>query len=332
MLPAMLFRIQLLAAATMLALCANLAGQNSTEDAPNCKDSKLLSRLPGCFIQVCDNKDFDQLAIRTGPHKEENDAVKTLEGVVENLSYECPGKLSPLQVIRNASAALQKAGYQAVFNGKDENDYLSFTMRKVDQWVQVSAYPGGDNNSITFYTFKAVAVSAMKQEMAATAEAMASELQTSGRMALYGINFATNSAAISSETSDKVLGEIVTLLNNQPTLTALFRQQSFNARQRSQHRFVPVRALLLKRKQPACLDRAIGYLVQIAESLPMRRRRQIVPRKQLGRHRLFVNPPAADQHHRLARQPSSRLPMPIQNTHHHVVRPQQGGRPQHAPQ
>lgn len=46
---------------------------------------------------------------------------------------------------------------------------------------------------------------------------MASELQTSGRMALYGINFATNSAAISSETSDKVLGEIVTLLNNQPT-------------------------------------------------------------------------------------------------------------------
>ena len=217
MLPAMLFRIQLLAAATMLALCANLAGQNSTEDAPNCKDSKLLSRLPGCFIQVCDNKDFDQLAIRTGPHKEENDAVKTLEGVVENLSYECPGKLSPLQVIRNASAALQKAGYQAVFNGKDENDYLSFTMRKVDQWVQVSAYPGGDNNSITFYTFKAVAVSAMKQEMEATAEAMASELQTSGRMALYGINFATNSAAISSETSDKVLGEIVTLLNNQPT-------------------------------------------------------------------------------------------------------------------
>ena len=102
----------------MLALCTNLAGQNSTEDAPNCKDLKLLFRLPGCFIQVFDNEDFDQVAIRTGPHKEENDAVKPLEGVVENLSCACLGQLSPLHVIRNASAALQKAGYQAVFNGK----------------------------------------------------------------------------------------------------------------------------------------------------------------------------------------------------------------------
>ncbi len=88
-------------------------------------------------------------------------------------------------------------------------------MRKADQWIQVSAYPGGDNNSITSYTFKAVAVSAMRQELETTAGAMASELQASGRMALYGINFATNSAAIGPE-PDKALGEIVTLLNNQP--------------------------------------------------------------------------------------------------------------------
>ena len=194
--------------------CAMLTAQNSTEDAPGCKDSKLLSRLSGCFIQTCESKEFDQAIIRTGLHKEENDAVKTLEGVVEILGFECSGKTSPLQVIRNTGAALQKAGYQQVFNGKDENDYLSITMRKADQWIQVSSSPGGDNNSITFYTFRAIAVSAMKQEMEATAEAIASELQSSGRMALYGINFATNSAVINPE-SDKVLSEIVTLLKNQ---------------------------------------------------------------------------------------------------------------------
>ena len=212
----MRLRIKLYAAGALLVLCTNILAQSPTEDAQNCKDSKLLSRLPGCFIQSCENKEFDQLAIRTGPYKEENDAVKSLEGVVENMAYECPGKLSPLQVVRNAATALQRAGYQSVFNGKDENDALAFTMRKADQWVQLSSSSGGDNSSITFYTFKSVAVSAMKQEMEATAETMASELQTSGRMALYGINFATNSAAISPK-SDKVLGEIATLLKNQPT-------------------------------------------------------------------------------------------------------------------
>src|SRR6187399_2562546 len=162
-----------------------VSAQGITEDASDCKDSKRLSRLPGCFIESCESKDFNELAIRTGPHKEENDAVKTMEGAVEIIAYQCSGKTSPLQVVRNAAAALQKAGYQTVFNGKDENEFLSLTTRKADQWVQVSASVGGDNNSVTFYTFKAIAVSAMKQEMEATAEAIASELQSSGRMALY---------------------------------------------------------------------------------------------------------------------------------------------------
>jgi len=192
-----------------------VSAQGITEDAPDCKDSKRLSRLPGCFIESCESKDFNELAIRTGPHKDENDAVKTMEGAVEVIAYQCGGKTSPLQVVRNAAAALQKAGYQTVFNGKDENEFLSLTTRKGEQWVQVTSSAGGDNNSVTFYTFKAVAVSAMKQEMEATAEAIASELQSSGRMALYGINFATNSAAITPD-SDKVLAEIAKLLKDQP--------------------------------------------------------------------------------------------------------------------
>ena len=88
-------------------------------------------------------------------------------------------------------------------------------MRKGDQWIQVAANAGGDNDSITFYTFKAVAVSAMKQEMEATAGSIASALETSGRMALYGIDFATNSAAVTPE-SDKTLTEIATLLKDRP--------------------------------------------------------------------------------------------------------------------
>ena len=70
----------------------------TTEDAQGCKDSKLLTRFPGCFIESCQNKDFDQANIRTGPHKEENDAIKTLEGSVEILDFQCSAKTSPLAV------------------------------------------------------------------------------------------------------------------------------------------------------------------------------------------------------------------------------------------
>jgi outer membrane receptor protein involved in Fe transport len=63
------------------------------------------------------------------------------------------------------------------------------------------------------------AAAAAAAALSATAEAMASELQTSGRMALYGINFATNSAAINPE-SDKVLGEIAGLSANPDFRTA----------------------------------------------------------------------------------------------------------------
>jgi Outer membrane protein and related peptidoglycan-associated (lipo)proteins len=199
----------------LLILPFGLAGQGITEDYEGCKDSKLLTRMRGCFIQSCDAKEFDQAAIRTGAPREANDPVKQLEGQTEILRYECSGKISPLQVVRNAENAMKQAGYQAVFSGRDENDFQTVTGRKGPQWLMVTASQGGDNNSITFYAQTAVAVGAMKQELAASAEAMATELETSGRMALYGINFATNSATITPD-SEKALGEIVTLLKNQP--------------------------------------------------------------------------------------------------------------------
>ena len=60
-----------------------------------------------------------------------------------------------------------------------------------------------------------ILVQAMQQEMEASAEKMASELQASSRIALYGINFATNSATLTAD-SEKALTEIVTLLTAQP--------------------------------------------------------------------------------------------------------------------
>ena len=50
----------------------------------------------------------------------------------------CPATSSPLQLHRNAEAALRKAGYTVVFSGRHENsNHPAVTVRKGNQWIQV---------------------------------------------------------------------------------------------------------------------------------------------------------------------------------------------------
>ena len=55
----------MLAAALLVATPSLLVAQD--EDQQGCKDSKLLSRLPGCFIRYCSASEFDaaELTIST---------------------------------------------------------------------------------------------------------------------------------------------------------------------------------------------------------------------------------------------------------------------------
>ena len=47
--------------------------------------------------------------------------AKTLEGAIDHSKLVCPTTASHLQLLRNAEAALKKAGYTVVFSGRHEN-------------------------------------------------------------------------------------------------------------------------------------------------------------------------------------------------------------------
>lgn len=179
-------------------------------DAEGCKDSKLLTRLSGCKIIECELKDFDEATIQTKPGSSaENPAVMTtLEGMVEQVRYVCPSRLSLLQIQRNAEAALKAAGFAPVYSGKSEVDFPMIAARKGGQWVEVTTEP---YNEFTSYRQKAVLVKSMTQEMQADASAMAAEVVKSGSVAVYGINFDTGKATLQPG-SDQVLGEIAKLM------------------------------------------------------------------------------------------------------------------------
>lgn len=185
--------------------------QEPGQDVEGCKDSKLMNRMPGCGIMECNVKEFDSAELRIKPWSESGPGqTKTLEGQVEIVRYICPAKLSLLQIARNGEAAMRKAGFAIDFSGKTEDNNPMVTGHKGPQWMEIKTEAW---NEYTTYWQSAVKVQQMAQELETNAGALADEINKSGRVAVYGINFDTGKSTLKPE-SDKVLGEIAILLKN----------------------------------------------------------------------------------------------------------------------
>ncbi len=204
-------------AAFALALFAAPAlafAQDLTEpDDEGCKDSPLLTRMAGCRIMRCTNRDFDAMELQVGAVKDGAETMKGFEGATDNMVYACPSRLSSLQIVRNAENALKAAGFTVVFSGKRGDEQPVVTAQKGPQWVQVFGSPW---NEFSGYEFSAVKVKDMAQEMEATADSLAKEIEQSGRAAVYGINFETGKAILQPQSAG-ILGEIAILLKNNPS-------------------------------------------------------------------------------------------------------------------
>ena len=202
-------KLLLLMIALTLVAAPVFAQSPDNPDAEDCKDSKLLTRMSGCKILQCSMKDFDSASVQVKAGQVETEGVTTaLEGMVEELYYICPARVSLLQLQRNAEAALKTGGFTVVYSGKDQNDWPMVSARKGGQWMEFRAEP---YNEFTSYKQKAVLVKAMTQEMQADASSMAEAVITSGSVSVYGINFDTGKATLQAG-SDQVLGEVAKLL------------------------------------------------------------------------------------------------------------------------
>lgn len=202
------------ALALLLAAAPAAAQQWNEPDREGCRDSRLLSRMPGCSIYECEAKDFDQAVLWTGPTPAEGERpTQSLEGAKEVITYACPPRLSLLQVVRNAANALAAAGFAVVGKQEGRDQEMFVTARKDGQWVQVTAEEWGEGSSVQVTTMR---VGGMAQEMTATAEGMAAELGRAGRVAVYGIHFDTGKATLRPD-SDAVLAEIAKLMKANPS-------------------------------------------------------------------------------------------------------------------
>jgi OmpA-OmpF porin, OOP family len=189
----------------LLCSCSLAFAQAPPKDRAGCEDSKILTRLPGCWIARCNVSDFNGADLRVSKTQPQN---KHLEGAYEQIAYTCPKTSSGVQIWREGQAAFRKAGFTQVFEDNYGNVRLTVTVQKGPQWAQLYA----ENAT---YTLTTVKVKEIEGSMQANAAGWAEQMSQTGRVSIYGINFDTGKATIRPD-SEPVLNEVLALLQKQP--------------------------------------------------------------------------------------------------------------------
>ncbi len=185
----------------VLALSISVGTCLAKEDAKNCQDHPLLTRIPGYWITSCTQKQFDAYKFDTGKDRTQ------VEGQFWEIRYlpppELTAKLSALQLLRNVENALKQVGGKVIATGS-MRETLTLTKDGKELWIEAWA----DGNK---YVLTIVQKEAMVQEITANADAFANGLKTSGHIAVEGILFDTGKATLKPE-SKQAIGEVVKLL------------------------------------------------------------------------------------------------------------------------
>lgn len=180
---------------------------------------------------------------------------QTIEGRVTRISYLAPAGRSALEVFRNYEQELAAKGFETLFKGEKEELGFRFGMRYAGVFSQIFEYNDSDNRFIAARLARpegnltvAIYVSAydmglsggldpvkgqpviqvdliedkpMDERMVVVSAAkMASSIETTGRIALYGIFFDFDSATIKPE-SQPTLEQMAKLLGDMPEMKLL---------------------------------------------------------------------------------------------------------------
>ncbi|MCF8235348.1 MAG: OmpA family protein [Bacteroidales bacterium] len=239
----------------ILGLMLGLFSSNSAlaqQDVKGSKDHPMISPYEGSFIYLYDHSDYNRIEI---PWKMEDRDVQdtAVEGEITHIFYAAPEGLSAFQVHKNYMMALQDAGFEIIYecaSGKDKCGRLFRNFEAIDdQWeifvgndhsyfVARLEDPAGDM-IVTARTVLHTHYGELKQrpvtelqiieeksmqtgmvDVNPNAEAMAKDIENTGKVRIYGIHFDVNKATIKSE-SASVLSEITALLKDNVDLSLL---------------------------------------------------------------------------------------------------------------
>jgi OOP family OmpA-OmpF porin len=214
-----------LAQILLLGLALSPAAARAQEDVEGSRDHPAVKRYPGSYIHGnYSEREFEGADFAVSAGKCEH-----AEGKFFTALYVYPAKSSCTQVMRNFENAL-KAAKATIYTGTalpeacnpwDVNGSsvqrwvtaLGTGPKGGKTWIFIGCAEGGFDTAAG--PIVVVDVAPMEQKVEIDAGYLAGEIEKAGRVAVYGIHFATGKADITSD-SAKVLAEIGNLLASKP--------------------------------------------------------------------------------------------------------------------
>ncbi|MGI5864823.1 MAG: OmpA family protein, partial [Myxococcales bacterium] len=211
-------RWPLACAAAAVALLSSLPGEAAaaTKDDPACKDHPAFTRMPNYYLR---DKRFDCVETAFDSQSFLVDGKKVdVEGKKIRLQYEFDKSSgpapSPLQIQRNYANAVRAAGGKVLHEDKGGYRDLYAKLEKDEReiWAWVRSLNDGNKVHVVI-----IEKEQMKQDVIASAEALAAGIRETGKVAVYGIYFDTGKAELKKE-SDAALEEMAKLLKSDQSL------------------------------------------------------------------------------------------------------------------
>jgi len=224
------------------------------QDIKGAIDHPLINRYPGSIIETYGVTDFMSAALPIKPNKYgeklTNNHSLQVSGKITFISYRQQAGLSQFQVLKNYQQTLKKNNVEILFQCQGEDGCGSKLLSRVNNGGFLDEYSrdlsadcamntaaiiiakkvlSPSKNTYFLYCFNhnykfTVGQYIIEEKIVKTdlvgmsADVMTSEIAAKGKVAIYGILFEHNSHEIKID-SVKVLKQIATLLNNQPTLS-----------------------------------------------------------------------------------------------------------------
>lgn len=216
-------------------------------DAAGSADLPDIGRFEGSEIEFYEVENYGATTLANGPVLKESGAESTaltIEGAITRIVYKVPQGASALEVFRNIENRITEAGFTSIISGGPEQfDYYTFmykhpveklrnTSISNELWylsaeksvsgsktylsLIVSPHSGGDGQRARLI---AVTTKSMENRML-DAEKMLSSITESGKVALYGIYFDTDSDNM-QDASAPTMQEIARLLADNPGLNLI---------------------------------------------------------------------------------------------------------------
>jgi len=194
----------------ILTLFLFLSGTLSAQDVAGSKDHPLFNRMPGYKIEAYEEKDFDVY----DKFRDKNGKETSVEGHYYFISYyinKGEKAATDVQITRNFINAVTEIGGKVIYEKKDDV-YLNLVKDNKETWVRVRTKNRGAG-----YQMWIIEKALMEQDIVADPKAMGDDIERTGRVAVYGIYFDTDSYTIKPE-SDPTLKAISELLKTKSNL------------------------------------------------------------------------------------------------------------------